>query len=72
MAQKNPTENDRRLMALEGLADELMSERPRREVVREFMRKAGLPDTTDPIECLNLALASLQGPSRGPAKPANA
>lgn len=48
-----------KLQILEILAEELLKDDPREEVVKKYMSQAGLPDSKDPIDRINKVLKAL-------------
>jgi hypothetical protein len=48
-----------KLRILEDLVEELLKDDPREKYVEEYMSKAGIPDSKDPIDRINKVLVAL-------------
>lgn len=50
-----------RIAQLENLVDELIKESPQEARIRSYMKAAGLPYSSDPIDRMNCVLQALDG-----------
>lgn len=48
-----------KLVILERLVDELLKEKPEESTVSQYMTEAGLPDSKNPIDRINMVLKAL-------------
>jgi len=59
MSKINVTIDEGKLLVLEKLVDELSRVKPRTQIVKEYMQKAGFEYTSDPIDRLDMVLKEI-------------